>query len=132
MLRPVDLVGVLIFEQLFPMDRTDSQGRGPARRLSAWGGHYTDGGTQIAPALSEAFRDRPAARHFQHIVLLTMESLKKVIASTSPRKHANERVTISTVGLGQDVNRAYLEKIAAMAKAKSYFLNDSLGWNKSS
>jgi len=36
-------------------------------------------------------------------------------------------VTISTVGLGQDVNRAFLEKVAASADGKSYFLNDPSG-----
>ena len=43
------------------------------------------------------------------------------------REAAQNKVTISTVGLGQDVNRAYLEKIAAFAKGKSYFLNDPSG-----
>src|SRR5581483_12462689 len=36
-------------------------------------------------------------------------------------------VTISTVGLGQDVNRAFLEKVATNAQGKSYFLNDPAG-----
>ena len=36
-------------------------------------------------------------------------------------------VTISTVGLGQDVNRAFLEKVAQLAQGKSYFLNDPSG-----
>jgi hypothetical protein len=36
-------------------------------------------------------------------------------------------VTISTVGLGQDVNRAFLEKVASSADGKSYFLNDPSG-----
>ncbi len=36
-------------------------------------------------------------------------------------------VTISTVGLGQDVNRAYLEKVASLAKGKAYFLTDPAG-----
>ena len=37
---------------------------------------------------------------------------------TLSREAAQNKVTISTVGLGQDVNRAYLEKIAAFAKGK--------------
>src|SRR5258708_39726000 len=39
----------------------------------------------------------------------------------------NQHVTISTVGLGQDVNRPYLEKVAVVAGGKSYFLNDPQG-----
>ena len=37
------------------------------------------------------------------------------------------QVTISTVGLGQDVNRSYLEKVAVTAGGRSYFLNEPQG-----
>src|SRR5258707_15872973 len=43
------------------------------------------------------------------------------------REAAQKKVPTSTVGLGQDVNRAYLEKIASFAKGKSHFLNDPAG-----
>jgi len=43
------------------------------------------------------------------------------------KKALSNKVTISTVGLGQDVNRSYLEKIAVSAGGKSYFLNDPSG-----
>ena len=37
---------------------------------------------------------------------------------------ADHKITISTIGLGADVRRPYLEKIAADAGGESYFLND--------
>lgn len=40
---------------------------------------------------------------------------------------AQNKITISTVGLGQDVNRTYLEKVATLAKGKAYFLTDPSG-----
>jgi hypothetical protein len=43
------------------------------------------------------------------------------------REAQARQITISTVGLGQDVNRGYLEKVAALALGKSYFLNDPSG-----
>jgi len=43
------------------------------------------------------------------------------------KKAADNQVTISTVGLGQDVNRAYLEKVAATSNGRSYFLNEPQG-----
>jgi hypothetical protein len=43
------------------------------------------------------------------------------------KEASNNKVTISTVGLGQDVNRAYLEHIATGAHGKSYFLNEPNG-----
>ena len=46
---------------------------------------------------------------------------------TLTKEAVANHVTISTVGLGQDVNRAFLEKVAESAMGKSYFLNDPAG-----
>jgi hypothetical protein len=43
------------------------------------------------------------------------------------KEAAVQRITISTVGLGQDVNRAFLERVAANSKGRSYFLTDPSG-----
>src|SRR5215471_1693558 len=94
-LRPIDSVGVLIFDNSFqwavPIRKAED--RATIKKLIS--GITPDGGTQIAPALTEEAQ----VNH----------------------------VTISTVGLGQDVNRAFLEKVAANADGKSYFLNDPTG-----
>ena len=39
----------------------------------------------------------------------------------------DHKITISTIGLGQDVNKPFLEKIATTAGGKSYFLSDPSG-----
>lgn len=127
-LRPVDHVGVLIFDNSFqwavPVRR--AQDRTMIKRLVA--GITPDGGTQIAPALSEAYRRVvPTQGAYKHIVLLTDGISEEGDSMTVAREAALQRITISTVGLGQDVNRAYLEKIAAFAKGKSYFLTDPSG-----
>jgi len=127
-LRPIDFIGVLIFDNSFqwavPIRKAED--RNLIKRLVA--GITPDGGTQIAPALTEAYRKSiPVKATFKHIVLLT-DGISEEGDSMSLAKEADkEKVTISTVGLGQDVNRAYLEKIAAAAKGKSYFLNDPAG-----
>lgn len=127
-LRPVDSVGVLIFDNSFqwavPIRRAGD--RTLIKRLVA--GITPDGGTQIAPALAEAYRRiNNAQGTFKHIVLLT-DGISEEGDSIALSKEASEkRVTISTVGLGQDVNRSYLEKIAAYARGKSYFLTDPSG-----
>jgi Ca-activated chloride channel family protein len=64
---------------------------------------------------------------YKHIVLLTDGISEEGDSLSLSREAANNRITISTVGLGQDVNRAYLEKIAASARGKSYFLNEPSG-----
>jgi len=127
-LRPIDTVGVLIFDNSFqwavPMRRADD--RASIKRLIS--GITPDGGTQIAPALTEAYQKiLPASAVYKHIVLLTDGISEEGDSMQLTREALANRVTISTVGLGQDVNRAFLEKVAESAQGKSYFLNDPSG-----
>ena len=127
-LRPIDLVGVLIFDNSFqwavPIRRVEDKAL--IKRLIA--GIVPDGGTQIAPALAEAYRKvLPTRATFKHIVLLTDGISEEGDSLDLSKEAANTHVTISTVGLGQDVNRAYLEKVATIANGKSYFLNEPAG-----
>lgn len=127
-LRPIDWVGVLIFDNSFqwavPIRKAEE--RTLIKRMIA--GIIADGGTQIAPALTEAYRRiLPTAGVYKHIVLLTDGISEEGDSMALAKEAALNRVTISTVGIGQDVNRAYLEKIADFAKGKSYFLTDPSG-----
>ena len=127
-LRPIDTVGVLIFDNSFqwtvPLRRAED--RTLIERLIA--GITPDGGTQISTALTEAFhRILPVNATFKHIVLLT-DGISEEGDSIDLSKEAfRKKVTISTVGLGQDVNRTYLERVADLAGGKSYFLNEPAG-----
>jgi Mg-chelatase subunit ChlD len=127
-LRPIDLVGVLIFDNSFqwaiPMRRADD--RAAIKRLIS--GITPDGGTQIAPALNEAYRRvLPTNATYKHIVLLTDGISEEGDSMELSREAFLRKVTISTVGLGQDVNRAYLDKIATTAGGRAYFLNEPAG-----
>jgi len=127
-LRPIDLVGILMFDNSFswavPIRKAED--RTLLKRLIA--GIQPDGGTQIAPALAEAYRRiLPAKANFKHIVLLTDGISEEGDSLDVSKEAAAQHVTISTVGLGQDVNRAYLERVASLAEGKSYFLNEPAG-----
>ncbi len=127
-LRPIDMVGVLMFDNSFqwavPIRRAEE--RALIKRIIS--GITPDGGTQIAPALQEAYRRiLPVNAVYKHIVLLTDGISEEGDSMTLAREAANRRVTISTVGLGQDVNRSFLEKIATTARGRSYFLSDPSG-----
>ena len=127
-LRPEDYVGVLIFDNSFqwavPLRKAEDKSL--IKRLIS--GITPDGGTQIAPALNEAYRRIVGLNStYKHIVLLTDGISEEGDSLTLSREASNNRVTISTVGLGQDVNRQYLERIATNAKGKSYFLNEPNG-----
>jgi Ca-activated chloride channel homolog len=127
-LRPIDSVGVLIFDNSFQWAvpiRKATDRAAIARLIS---GIAPDGGTQIAPALAEAYaRIQTQNAVSKHIVLLTDGISEEGDSVELAHQALSNRVTISTVGLGQDVNRAFLEKVAATADGKSYFLNDPAG-----
>ncbi|MCW5976633.1 MAG: VWA domain-containing protein [Bryobacteraceae bacterium] len=124
-LRPVDRVGVLIFDNSFQwaVPIRLAEDRNLIKRLVS--GITPDGGTQIAPALAEAYRRvLPLKSTFKHIVLLTDGISEEGDSISLAQEAALQRVTISTVGLGQDVNKQYLEKVATLAKGRSYLLTD--------
>lgn len=122
-LRPIDSIGVLIFdnshEWAVPLRRAED--RMLIKRLIA--GIMPDGGTQIAPALTEGYnRMTRATGMYKHIVLLTDGIAEEGNSMEIAAAAAQNRITISTVGLGQDVNKAYLQKVADLAKGKAYFV----------
>ncbi len=127
-LQPQDWIAVLIFDNSFqwavPLRRAED--RSLIKRLIS--GITPDGGTQIAPALAEAFNKIvPVDAVYKHVVLLTDGISEEGDSLSMAHEAAAAHVTISTVGLGQDVNRSYLEKIAANAGGKSYFLLEPNG-----
>lgn len=127
-LRPIDYIGVLIFDNSFqwavPVRRAEDKLL--IKRLIS--GITPDGGTQIAPALAETYRRvLPSKASIKHIVLLTDGISEEGDSLDLAKEALAHQVTISTVGLGQDVNRTYLEKIAANAGGRSYFLNEPGG-----
>jgi Ca-activated chloride channel homolog len=127
-LRPTDTIGVLIFDNSFqwavPIRR--AQDKSLIKRLIS--GITPDGGTQIAPALSEAYRNVLSSKAtYKHIVLLTDGISEEGDSIELAKEALQHQITISTVGLGQDVNRSYLEKVAATSGGRSYFLNEPQG-----
>jgi uncharacterized membrane protein len=127
-LRSIDQVGVLIFDNshqwAVPIRRAED--RTMIKRLVA--GVTPDGGTQIAPALAEAYnRIQRSTGMYRHIVLLTDGISEEGDSMSVAKDAAEKKVTISTVGLGQDVNRSFLEKVALLAKGRSHFLTDPSG-----
>ena len=127
-LRPIDYIGVLIFDNSFQwaVPVRHAEDKSLIKRLVA--GITPDGGTQIAPALAEAYRRvLPSKATFKHIVLLTDGISEEGDSMDLAREAIAHQITISTVGLGQDVNRTYLEKVAATSGGRSYFLNEPQG-----
>ncbi|MBI1353408.1 MAG: VWA domain-containing protein [Acidobacteria bacterium] len=124
-LRPVDNVGVLAFDNSFQWTVPIRKNDDPEAIKQMIAGIIADGGTQIAPALSEAYRQiRPQEAVYRHILLLTDGISEEGDSIQLAREAAREKITISTIGLGQDVNRAYLERVASTAEGRSYMVID--------
>lgn len=122
-LRAIDQVGVLAFDNSFEWAAPLQRNEVPAQTKRLISGIVADGGTQIAPALAEAYRlIKPKQAVYKHILLLTDGISEEGDSIALAREAAQNEVTISTIGLGQDVNRSYLERVARSAEGQSYFL----------
>jgi beta-lactamase regulating signal transducer with metallopeptidase domain len=123
-LRPGDTVGVLAFDNTFEWAVVPSKVEDRAAIEQQIAAIIADGGTKIAPALTEAYaRLLPITADLKHLVLLT-DGISEAGDSLELARAANGNVTISTVGLGRDVNRQYLETVAKLSGGKSYFATD--------
>jgi Ca-activated chloride channel homolog len=127
-LRPMDQVGVLSFDNSFawvvPIRKADDR----AAITGRISGIFANGGTQIAPALTEAYqRVLPFEAPYRHILLLTDGISEEGNSYDLSRTALTKHVTISTIGLGADVHKEYLQKIAELAGGKSYFLREPAG-----
>jgi len=127
-LRPIDKLGVISFDEDFnwviPL--------GPASDLEAKSslidGIQAEGDTKIWQATQAAYdaiiKEEASSRH---IILLTDgETTYKVVEywPQLEKEAAENHVIISTIGVGDDVNRALLEEIATATKGKSHFVQN--------
>ncbi len=127
-LRPDDQIGILTFDQSFewtvPIRRADD--KASLKQLIA--GITNNGGTLIPAALREAYEKiLPYNAAHRHIVLLTDGISEERDSEATAQDAAAHQITISTIGLGPDVVRPFLEKIAAAAAGNSYFLSTPVG-----
>ncbi len=127
-LRLIDQVGVLVFDNSFEWAATLQRNENPSATKDLISSIIADGGTQIAPALTEAFEKiRSSEATYKHILLLTDGISEEGDSIALAKQAAKLKITISTIGLGQDVNRAYLERVARTAEGKPHFLLDVSG-----
>ena len=83
------------------------------------------GGTAIFPALDTAYQDLGLARaRVKHIILLTDGQTQESGIPELARAMRSEGITVSTVGLGRDVNRSLLQNAANLGDGRAYFTDD--------
>jgi uncharacterized protein YegL len=86
----------------------------------------SQGGTNIFPALDMAYQDLAVTRaRIKHVILLTDGQAPEQGIPELIQVMRAEGMTVSTVGLGADVNRALLQSMATLGGGRSYFTNDA-------
>lgn len=127
-LRPIDLIGVIAFDETFnwviPL--------GPAGSLENKSNLINqiaaNGGTKIYQAVQSAYdaiADEKAS--FKHIILLTDGVSTPGTQEDFPRLERDalaRQVTISTIGVGDYINRDLLDELARKTKGKSHFVEN--------
>jgi Ca-activated chloride channel family protein len=88
-------------------------------RLSA------QGGTQLFPALEMAYQDLTVVRaRRKHVIVLTDGQTQEFGIPELVQSMSTEAITVSTVGLGRDVQRDLLQLAANMGGGRAYFTDD--------
>ena len=83
------------------------------------------GGTAIFPALDMAYQDLVVTRaRIKHVILLTDGQTRESGIPELTEAMRAEGITVSTVGLGGDVNRALLTQVANLGGGRAYFTQD--------
>jgi Ca-activated chloride channel family protein len=125
MLAPDDLIEVVAFDSRpttivrMTAARNRSKITSDIARLSA------GGGTAIFPALDVAYRDLQTARaRTKHVILLSDGQSPTEGIAELVQMMAAEGITVSTVGLGPQTDRALLQSIADEAGGRFHHTND--------
>jgi Mg-chelatase subunit ChlD len=83
------------------------------------------GGTSIFPALDASFQDLLAtSARVKHVILLTDGQTQESGIEDLVQAMRAEAITVSSVGLGTDVNRSLLQQIANTGGGRAYFTDD--------
>jgi uncharacterized protein YegL len=83
------------------------------------------GGTQIFPALDAAYQDLSAIRaRIKHVILLTDGQTQESGIPELVQSMRADAITVSTVGLGADVNKSLLQQAASLGGGRTYLTND--------
>jgi hypothetical protein len=91
------------------------------------------GGVQIAAALAEALRSLELVQaDSKHVVILTDGISQDSGAFALARKAAALHVTVSTISIGENLNRRYFASLVGFSQGKSVFLRDPSGLDQAS
>lgn len=124
-LKDRDFIAVVTFDSGFhwnvPMTRCIEK----PRIVDAIGRIAAGGGTFMYPALEQAYQElRKAPAKLKHMIVLTDGQTNPADHDSLLRRMTSERITVSSVGIGEGADRALLERIAKLGNGRHYFTTD--------
>lgn len=124
-LRPIDKVGLIAFDKEFRWVLPLGTVQETTGADSAIESIEASGGTRIYPAMQAAYDAiLPIQATRKHIILLTDGMSPPGDLPQLEEDAAKNRITISTIGVGDDVDSKFLQDIADATHGKSYFIED--------
>ncbi|MBX3272042.1 MAG: VWA domain-containing protein [Sandaracinaceae bacterium] len=125
MLSPDDYIAVIGFDSTPSRVVRMQSARNRLQIVRDIGRLTARGGTAIFPALDMAYQDQAVTRaRIKHVILLTDGQTQEPGIPELAQIMRAEGITVSTVGLGADVNRALLTQIADIGGGRAYFTQD--------
>ncbi len=125
-LNPQDVVGILAFDWVFQwtVPMTSARERPKiARQLSTL---KESGGTDLYPALQEAYRVLREMKAFKkHVIILSDGLTQEANFPALLRSLRESGITVSTVSVGNDADVNLMKDIAKWGAGRSYYTDDS-------
>jgi len=124
-LEPEDQVGILAFEDrvhwIVPLEPfTDAEN--VSNRIDTI---VAGGGTNLYPAMDQAYLAlRDVTADLRHMIVLSDGVSHPGDFDALAQRAAQDGITMSTVGVGNEASKAFLEKIADLASGHAYFCSD--------
>ena len=125
MLGPQDSIGVIAFDTVPDTVVRLQQASNRARIRADIGRISSGGGTDILPALTEAYIELSTrSARLKHVIVLTDGAAPWEGISDITSAMRSEGITVSSVGVGGDAERSLLEMIAELGGGRFYATND--------
>jgi Ca-activated chloride channel homolog len=127
-LRPIDIIGVISFDETFNWVIPPEPAGGLEDKSKLINQITANGGTKIYQAVQSAYEaivDEKATH--KHIILLTDGVSTPGTQEDFPRLEREafaHHVTISTIGVGDYINRDLLDELARKTRGKSHFVEN--------
>lgn len=120
-----DLIGVLAFDQEPRWLVRPTRARDRGRILQLVSRLTAGGGTNMAPALREAHRALRGARaRIKHVIVLSDGQTEPGDFERIVGQMRADRITVSSVAIGADADRALMRNLAAWGRGRSYVTRD--------